>query len=333
LEDDVDRLEEDKAVSAEARLGWLLLPVAALAALLYLQLGAVEDVRLSAAIQSFDPDAGEAQVHELMAAVATRAAQRPDNLHYQAMLGRYYMGGEDYERARQSYLKLVEANPADASALASAAQASFLASGRVLDQEAQMLAERALNQNPHERSALGLLGMVAFERQQYRAAIGYWRRLLAVEEPGSQGAELIAGVIARAEQAIVDNGDVRVAQDLPSEPANSGAHITVRVELPQNANVRPADTVFVFARNAASESRMPVAAKRFTASQLPLEVRLDDAASMAGQKLSVLGQVMVVARISRNGQPGEANASWQGQLGPLTPNAEGPVRQLLLQAK
>ncbi len=331
LEDEVDHLHEENERAGEARLGWLLLPVAALAALIYLQLGAAEDVRLGQAIQAFDPETGEAQVHELMAAVAARAAQRPDNLHYQAMLGRYYMSGEDYQRARTIYLRLVEANPTDPSVLALAAQASFLASGRVLDQEAQMLAERALNQNPHERSALGLLGMVAFERQQYRAAIGYWQRLLTVEEPGSQGAELIAGVITRAEQAVADQGQAAGSASVESE--HVGRHITVRVSLPDAAELAPTDVVFVFARNADSESRMPVAVRRFSVGQLPLEVRLDDAAAMAGQKLSALERVLIVARVSRNGQPGEEHASWQGQLGPVAPSAEGPIRELLLRPK
>jgi cytochrome c-type biogenesis protein CcmH len=354
LEDEVDQLTDEAAASTEAGLGWLILPIAALAALLYLQLGAAEDVKLSEAFQSFDPSGEESNLHELMAAVAARADQRPQNLDYQAMLGRYYMGGENYEQARQAYLRLVEANPADSTALALAAQAGFMAKGRVLDQESQMLAERALNQNPHERSALGLLGMVAFERQHYRAAIGYWQRLLAVEEPGSQGAELIEGVIARAQQAIANGGgESEIANSRGESAASgdesassggenvaastgselSGPHVTVRVQMPSDASFGANDVVFVFARNAASQSRMPVAAKRFSASQLPLEVRLDDAASMAGQKISALEQVLVFARISRDGQPGEEYASWQGQLGPLAPHADNEIVDLVLEPR
>ena len=324
LDDDVDRLQDPVETGGGPSLGWVLLPLAALTALVYFQLGGLQDVNLSRAMQSLEQDADAAQVQQFMEAVEARALQRPKNLHYQALLGRYYMSRGEYFRARQVYLALVEKTPDDPALLALAAQAGYLANERVLDDATQMLAERALSHNPHEQSALGMLGMAAFERGQHEAAVGYWRRMLAVQEPGSADAELLAGLIATVQ-------GFPAAEQSPSVAAEpQGKGVTVRVQLPAGAQLEADDVLFVFARDPNSPSPMPVAAKRFAATQLPLEVRLDDAASMAGQLVSTLPQVLVIARISRNGLPGEENASWQGQIGPLAPRPAGDSHPLLL---
>ncbi len=329
LEDGVNALPEETAAqpAREAgQLGWLLVPLAAFATLAYLQLGAMEDVRLSGAIQTLGQQPEPAQVHALMAEISQRAQQRPDNLHYRAILGRYYMSIEDYNQAAMHYQALVNAAPNDASALAMAAQANYLANNRVLDDNSQMLAERALNQNPHERSALGLLGMSAFERGQYRAAIAYWERLLAVEAPGSEGAQLIESVIARARVALQDGSEASAElAAVADEP-----HITIDLALPEGEDLDPQLAVYVFARNSNSESRMPVAVQRLRVADLPTRVRLDDQASMAGQKLSQLQAVQVIARVSADGQPGEASALYSALLDGLAPAADEQVYSLTL---
>ena len=70
------------------------------------------------------------------------------------------------------------------------------------------------------------------------------------------------------------------------------------VALPEGPGLAPTDTVFVLARNAASDSRMPIAVQRLQAAQLPVTLRLDDSNSMAGQKLSATESVMVVVQVS-----------------------------------
>jgi cytochrome c-type biogenesis protein CcmH len=313
----------------------LLLPLALLAAGLYWQLGAAPDVQLARTLQGFTADSNEEDYRALMLMVEDRAGQRPDNVHYQAMLGRYYMNAADYDRAKALYVRLAEQVPGDASALALAAQASYLAADRQLDTSSQLLAEQALSVDPHQRTALGLLGMVSYEKGQYQAAIGYWRRLLVMEEPDSSGAQMIAGVIARAEAALAGEGPV-AAQHAPPAPAtataaNNGAGISVRLELAAGSAVKPTDTVFLFARNPALQTRMPVAVQRLTAAELPVTLRLDDSNSMAGQLISQLAQVTIVARVTPGGQPGEEFATLQGELSGVQPDTGEQVHQLLLE--
>jgi len=306
----------------------LLLPLALLVAALYWQLGAAPDVQLARNLQGFSADSGEEDYRALMLMVEDRAGQRPDNLHYQAMLGRFYMNAADYGRAKTLYVRLAEQVPGDASALALAAQASYLAADRQLDNDSQLLAEQALSVDPHQRTALGLLGMVSYEKGQYQAAISYWRRLLVMEEPESSGAQMIAGVIARAEAALA--GEVAPPASAPA-PVNTGAGISVRLELAAGSEVAPTDTVFLFARNPAVQSRMPVAVQRLTAAELPVTLRLDDSNSMAGQLISQLEQVTIVARVTPGGQPGEEFATLQGELSALQPDTSEQVHRLLLE--
>ena len=273
-----------------------------------------------------------------------RSAQRPDNLDYIALLGRYYMGREEYARAASTYASLAKEIPEDAYALASAAQAEYLAAGRQLSPEARLRAEQSLAIDPHQRTALGLLGMASFEQGKYRAAMAYWERLLAIETPGSEGARMITGVVEMARQRLVEAGELpaTVAAAAPVSqastpgtpvPEQASAGVTVEVTLPEGAEVAATDTVFVLARNAASDSRMPIAVQRLQAGQLPVTLRLDDSNSMAGQKLSATESVVVVVQVSPNGTPGEANATWLGQGGPLAPGTDLPPVQIVLQPR
>ena len=313
LEDADSSSAEAAAVAADTQgfPRWLLFPVVAiLSVLLYWQLGAARDVTISRQLQTLDVESTPAQMNALIAAIESRAAQRPDNLHYSALLGRFYMGRQDYQRAATIYRDLADAAPGDAQALAYAAQAEFLAAGRVLDDQSRLLAEQALAVDPHQRTALGLLGMASFEQGQYRAAIEYWERLLVTETPGSDSANMIASVIERARENL---GETAPAATVAATAVPVETGVTVTVAMPEGANYGPGDTVFVLARNPDSGSRMPIAVQRLSASQLPATLRLSDANSMAGQKISEADSVLVVVQVSPNGQPGEASATWLGQ--------------------
>lgn len=309
---------------------WVLLPVVAvMAAGLYYQLGGAEDVQIAQRLQALDEHTEEADLLALMERIEGRASRRPENIHYRSLLGRFYMGEGEYQRAADHYARLLEEAPEDPQALAYAAQANYLAAGRELDTGSQAMAEQALSINPHQRTALGLLGMVSFERGQYRAAIQYWERLLAMEAPESEGAGMIAGVIDQARRRLGEDP----AEEVAPGAADATAGVTVSVTLPEGADVDPGDTVFVLARAAHSDSRMPIAVQRLRAGQLPATLRLDDSSSMAGQKLSEAGEVMVVVQVSPEGTPGEASATWLGSAGPLQPSLSERPLSITLQRR
>jgi cytochrome c-type biogenesis protein CcmH len=157
-----------------------------------------------------------------------------------------------------------------------------------------------------------------------------------MEVPGSESATMIAGVIERARASLgeVAQAEPAEAELAPSDGAGgvSGAGVTVSITMPEGASFGAADTVFVLARNAGSNSRMPIAVQRLSASQLPLTLRLDDSNSMAGQKLSDAQEVLVIVQVSPDGRPGEAGATFLGQAGPLVPGDSSTAVEIQLSA-
>ena len=314
-------------------LWWLLPFIALFSAALYYKLGGAADVLINRQLKAVSAESSPEQMTALMEAIEARAAQRPDNLHYAALLGRYYMGREDYHQAAAIYGELSREAPGDAQALAYAAQAEYLAAGRQLSERSQMLAEQALAVNPHQRTALGLLGMASFELGRYRAAIEYWQRLLAVEDPSSESARMIESVLAMAQQRLGEPVAAAPAPEPQAMPPATKAGLTVTVPMPTQGALAPGDTVFVLARDPASGSRMPISVQRLSAAQLPLTLRLDDSNSMAGQKLSATESVQVFVQVSPSGQPGEANATWLGESAPVSPSVEGPAITIQLKPR
>jgi cytochrome c-type biogenesis protein CcmH len=325
---------ESQSVPTQSFPSWILLPLLALLASgLYYVLGAAPDVLIAGQLQGMRPDTPEQERSEMIQAVEERSQQRPENLHYLALLGRYYIGQEDYSRAATTYDALIDEIPEDAQALAYSAQAEYLASDRTLTARARLRAEQALAVDPHQRTALGLLGIASFEQQQYRAAIDYWQRLLVMERVDSEGAQMIADVISTARQQLAAQDPATADPDVetaPREPEVVSVGISVHVPVPPDVEIAASDTVFVLARNADSNSRMPIAVQRLSGAQLPVTLRLDDSNSMAGQKLSQTPSVIVAVQVSPDGRPGESNARWLGQIGPISPALEKEPVEVLL---
>lgn len=322
LEDGVTEGADNAEPAAPGRVPAFLLTalLAVLAAVVYYSTGAVEDVLIYRELQAMSADDDQADRSELLGRIARRSAARPDNLQYLGLLGRLYMADANYGAARDSYAALAERLPEDPQALALAAQARFLAAERVLDSEAQLMAEQALAVDPTQRTALGLLGMASFESGAYRAATAYWERLQALEAPGTPGYQMLGEVLAMARQ--------RAGLPAPEAPADApgiaddAPGISVQLSLADGNSAAPDAAVFVFVRPAGAAGGMPIAARRLQAGELPVQLRLSDADSMAGQLLSESGAVEVLAQLSANGRPGNANALFAGSAGPVEAGGE-----------
>ena len=277
--------------------------------LLYFFLGAVEDVRITAALDNMQ-DASPAEVQSLVADIEVRSNAKPGNVEYLSLLGEYYTAQNEHVQALEIYEQLLQQFPESAELLARAAQAEYLKGERLLTDQARRRAEAALAINPEQRSALGTLGMAAFETGNYNQALQYWERLLEFEAPGSPGFQMLTTIIAEAKTrgGLSNGAAVSTAPPKSAAEATPGVGVTVNVAMPEGRT--PLGTVFIVARPSGATQRMPTAAVRRSANELPFSVRLDDASSMAGQKISALNRVDVEVQVSATGQPGRANASW-----------------------
>lgn len=311
---------------AGGRRGVLLLIAVVVSApiLLYFNLGAIEDVRIAEALEGMQ-DASPAEVQRLLSDIEERSAAKPGNVEYLSLLGEYYTAQNAHVRALEIYEQLLLEFPESAELLARAAQAEYLKGERQLTDRARRRAEAALAINPEQRSALGTLGMAAFEAGQYAQALQYWDQLLAFEAPGTPGYQMLTTIIAEA-RTRGGLADAPAVSSIEAEPSLS-VGVTVTVAMPEG--VTALGTVFVIARPSGGAQRMPTAAVRRSASELPFSVRLDDTSSMAGQKISALSLIDVEVQLSETGQPGRANASWLANAANIEPTEDAKIQLVL----
>ncbi len=311
---------------AGGRRGVLLLIAVVVIApiLLYFNLGAIEDVRIAEALEGMQ-DASPAEVQRLLTDIEERSAAKPGNVEYLSLLGEYYTAQNAHVRALEIYEQLLLEFPESAELLARAAQAEYLKGERQLTDRARRRAEAALAINPEQRSALGTLGMAAFEAGQYAQALQYWDQLLAFEAPGTPGYQMLTTIIAEA-RTRGGLADAPAVSSIEAEPSLS-VGVTVTVAMPEG--VTALGTVFVIARPSGGAQRMPTAAVRRSASELPFSVRLDDTSSMAGQKISALSLIDVEVQLSETGQPGRANASWLANAANIEPTEDAKIQLVL----
>ena len=114
------------------------------------------------------------------------------------------------------------------------------------------------------------------------------------------------------------------AASQPGKPAAAAEAISGVVDVAPalRAKLAPEDTLFVFAR-AVDGPRMPLAAIRARAGDLPLRFSLGDAQAMAGARISSAGEVRIEAKISKSGNAGVNPGDLTGQSTPVKAGARG----------
>lgn len=284
-------------------LGLLVAVVLIAPVVVYEGVGGYRDVQIADKLATLDPTV-EGSVEELVRSISDRSAQRPGNADYLAILGDYFTAQGEHGKALERYEQLLTLFPESPEILAKAAQAEYLQGERELSNRAKSRAESALAADPNQGVALGTLGMAAFEAAAYADAARYWERLLALEPPGSPGSQMLTELLAEARARM---GEPAAGVEDPID--DSPARVTVSVALPAGSEVS-SGSIFVLARPANSNQRMPIAVVRRSVTDLPLEVTLDDSNSMAGQSLSTLDRADIEVQLSPSGQPGLQNASW-----------------------
>ncbi len=292
----------------------VLVPLLAMG--LYLHFGAADKVALT---QEF---AQAPKSMEEMTARLERVVQaQPDSAEAVYFLGRAYMAEQRPAEAARTFERAVAMAGRQPELLGQWAQALYFAADKRWSAQLQALTDEALKADPNEVTSLGLRGIAAFEGERYQEAIAYWKRLLSQLPQGDASRAALQGGIDRAAE--------RLGTQTAQVPAPAAVRLKVRVELAPalRDKVKAQDTVFIFAR-ASSGPPMPLAAKRVTVAQLPIEVELSDAdAMMAQMKLSDFAEVQLVARVSKDGQP--TRGEWVGQSAPL-PNTTQAQQRLII---
>ena len=259
------------------------------------------------------------QIEAMVAGLAERLKSEPDNAEGWVMLARSYTALRRYPDASAAYTHAVDLLPNNAFLLADHADMLAMVK-RTLQGEPEKFILRAVKIDPNNLKALSLAGSAAFERKDYRGAIKWWERMLALVPADSQAATSTTTSIneARAKAGLPPRSQAN-SQPATSKSAAAGKSVsgTVTLDPAFKGRVADSDMVYIFAR-AAEGPRMPLAVIRKTVKDLPLTFMLDDSmAVMPSLKLSSVARVIVGARISKSGNATPTPGDLQGLSQPV----------------
>ena len=247
-----------------------------------------------------------AAVEDMVASLAARLRENPNDLQGWKMLGRSYLQTGNFPGAVAAFEKAVAMESSEnGQTIADLGEAVLMSDPQTMTGRAGQLFENALALQSDNPKALFYAGMAAVERGNNALAAERWEALLATSPPQN-----IQDVLL---QRIAELRGESLQQVAPVAVPSSG--ITVNVALGDaaaNAGL-PDATVFILVRDP-NQPSPPVAAVRRRLSELPDDVSISDSdAMMPGRVPSGFAQLEVVARVSLTGQPVAQPGDWYGQ--------------------
>ncbi|MGB1199028.1 MAG: c-type cytochrome biogenesis protein CcmI [Thalassotalea sp.] len=228
--------------------------------------------------------------------------QTPDNADLWYSYGQGLVGTRQFDQAQEAFDRVIEIEGEKADIFGAKAQASYYKSQQKITPQVQAFIDKALALDAKDPSTNILLGMHSFLAKRFEAAIGYWQ--IVVDDNRNN-------VNSDALQQAINEAKSRLS--LSQNPANEAAMendiklnavVSLSNEIEQELALGEDKTVFIYAIPT-NGARMPLAAIKVKASDLPLEVTLTDANAMTPQaKLSNASEVHLFAIVSADGGAG-----------------------------
>jgi cytochrome c-type biogenesis protein CcmH len=281
---------------------------------LYAYLGRADDVATRMAMDAWQQALmSELSVDEAIAQLEEELARRPQNAEGWYLLATTRMNMNQFDAAvtafEESLKHLPEETPEYPMVMGQLAQAMFFAANGQMTEAVLQQVEATLTKDPDELTALGLVGIAAFEIGEYQTAITYWER--ALRSADGQSAMSLQTGIERARQALQEQGGIELPVETPA--TGPGVRIDLDVDTSIMTEIRGDQFVFIFAR--APGERMPITVERIRVADLPTQVFLSGASSMVeGVSLNDFEKVDIVARISVSGMAEEQPGDFKAEL-------------------
>jgi len=328
LGDETDTMDTPQGHGKWALVGSVII-VSLLSMGIYLKLGVPElvDPSQMVAQQTKQGEQKMPSVEEMITALTARLKEAPEDTEGWYLLGRTYMVTEEFKKAEAAFERLYKMVDDQPSIMLALADASTMANGGDLKGRPTELIRKAITLAPNDPTALWLAGLVEDQAGQSQLAIDYWTRLqgLLSEEPESlqRVNELIEG--ARSKLSAGDASAAAPTQVPQPAAGKPSIQVHVSVAEPLLAKVNPNATLFVYAR-AENGPRMPLAAVRLKASDLPAKVVLDDSTAMTpATRLSGQSEVLVGALLSSGGNASAAPGDLRGEIASIAVGTSQPV--------
>ena len=260
------------------------------------------------------------------------------------MLARSYKSLGRWDDAERAFTRIGPELNRNAELLAELAE-TLVQRNNGFDDRSRQLVQQALRLETGNMLALFMGGGDAFASGRYAEAAALWQKLLPQLEPGSEDAQMVEANIAKALErsggakpgaprrdalagAVAPQDEAHRAagsKDKSAAPKATGKSVSGRAELSPElkAKANPDDVVFIFAR-AVDGPRMPLAAQRARAADLPLDFVLDDSqAVMPSANISSAEQLRVEVRVSKSGKATPGKGDLTGKSAVVKPGAKG----------
>ncbi len=307
LSNDLDNRLSEAPLKKQGR--WIILPIIVLLPLvslgLYFALGDSQALYKAEQQQQARKQEENIQqnIYKMVAGLAERLKQQPDDAEGWLMLGRSYKYLQQYQGAAQAYAEAYRLVGDEVGVMLSYADALAMANGGRLSGQPAELIFKALTISPNDVTGLWLGGMAKAEAGELGSALQYWQKLETLLPADSKSHQELLGLMSALKS--------RLQQESGKDDTVASVNLTVDVTLADaiRSKVKPEDTVFVYAQ-ALEGPKMPLAIVRQQVSDLPLSVQLNDSMAMTpAMKLSGFDRVKIIARISKTGtamqQPGD----------------------------
>lgn len=300
-----DRLELDRSLLEDTEglaraplqspaAGRVMVPIVALAVVVaavlwYQQQGAEGDLALFNTFQQSD------SMQTLMANLEQQAESQPDNPNVWATLYPIYRDSGQGEAALNALGHLIAIEGRAPSLLAQKAQLKFFMAERTLTDEVQALIDETLERNPSEPTVFGLLGVHAFDREDYEQAVDHWRRAIAGMNDAGSAQALREGIqVAQQRMGVAPDEQETIAH-------GPGVHVRVSLDDRLQGLLDDDTRVFVVARDMEGELP-PLAVAQMTLGDLPTSLVLDDRYAMSeAANLSQVSEVRLMVRVTKSG--------------------------------
>jgi cytochrome c-type biogenesis protein CcmH len=271
--------------------------------------------------QQQSDDTQQQSINEIKRLMAVTKAE-PENADAWYSLGQSLVSVGDFDSALKAYDQVLSLEGPKADVYGAKAQAIYYKNEQKIDTTVQGFIDQALAIDPNDPSTNILLGMHSFIAGDYQVSITHWQRVIDSDKQNVNKQALIE-VIEEAKKRLAQLASTNTEKSnsmVQSEATTTGPQLTLNVTLSDEILGKLAQgndkTVFIYAIPAdSSRGRMPLAAVKLLASDLPVTVVLNDASAMTPRaKLSDVSKVHLYAIVSAAGGAGIKSGDFKAEL-------------------
>ena len=242
----------------------------------------------------------------------------PDNSDAWYGLGQSFINIGEFDKAIESYDQVIRIEGETAEMLGAKAQAYYYKENQTISPDVQLLIDKALALDPLDASTNILIGMHSFMNQNYEVAIKHWETVINSGKT-NVNAQALREAVSEAKTRLL-NPEPQETKKVQTIEDTAGPRITLNVNISDDIQNRliqeEGKTVFIYAISSDTKNgRMPVAAIKVNASDLPQTIVLNNAKAMSPQaKLSDADNVHIYAVISATGSVGINSGDYKAEL-------------------